>query len=161
MDDLKAWVKNSDNYDLVIIEVEAIWHISIEPDFEYKDKPPFPPKIKVLITIPDTRYRILECTDNIAQKSYFTTGYLQGKKFGFYIQYNPDKNPNTQIERNIRDLNRKYHLNIDEDYRITSIKNLYYYGYFREGNYVNIKSKEKIILSKKYIMERMKENTLV
>ena len=147
------------------IEVEAIWKIVIEPDFEYKDKPPFPPKIKVLIAIPDVKYYIMkdlliEETPSISN-CFRTVGYLQGKSFGFYIRYDPDKNPNTQIEKNIRALNRKYHLNIDEDYRIISIKNLYHYGYFRDGNSINVKSKEKITLSKEYVTERIKENALV
>lgn len=138
-------------------EVEAIWNIIIEPDFEYKGKPPFPPKVTVYITIPDKTFPIFEKMESIESATY-TKVYLQSKVFGFIIKYDPNKNPNTQIEKNIRNLNKKYHLNIDEDYRIISIKNLYHYGYFREGNYVNIKSTEKITLSKNYIEERMKEN---
>lgn len=136
------------------IKVEATWHIIIEPDYEIKDKPPFPPKIRVYIGIPDTKYAIIEPIDSI-DKVCYRTGYLAGQFFGFTIRYNPDKNPYTQIARNVRNLNRKYHLNIDEDYRIISIKNLYTYGYFKEGNNIDIKSTEKITLSKQYIEERI------
>lgn len=138
------------------IKTEAIWHIIIEPDYELKDKPPFPPKIKVYITIPDTKYAIIEPINvnaiNIDQVCY-RTGYLAGQSFGFIIKYNPGKTYK-QITDNVRDLNIKYHLNIDEDYRINLIKNLYSNDYFRYDR-IDIKSTEKITLSKQYIEERI------
>lgn len=140
----------------VNIKVEVLWHIIIEPDYEIKDKPPFPPIIKVYIGIPDTKYAIIEPIDSTnADIVCCRTGYLVGQSFGFTIPYNPEKNPNTQIAKNVRKLNRKYHLNIDEDFRILSIKNLYQNRYFREGNQVDVISKEKITLSQEYINERV------
>lgn len=137
------------------IEVKAIWHIIIEPDYEIKDKPPFPPKIKVYIAIPDTKYGIIEPIDSTdIDKVCYKTGYLEGQSFGFIIRYDFDKDIYEQITYNVRNLNRKYHLNIDEDYRIGLIKDLYSNDSFRYDR-VDIKSVEKITLSKEYIEERI------
>lgn len=138
------------------IKVEVLWHIIIEPDYSKKKKPPFPPILKVYIAIPDTKYTIMEPIDSADMgKICYRTGYLAGQSFGFTIPYDPDKNPNTQIARNVRSLNRKFHLNIDEDFRILAIKNLYQYRYFREDNHVDVISKEEITLSQEYINERV------
>lgn len=133
------------------IEVEAMWYITIEEDYEIKNKPPFPPRIKVFFEIPYTKYHEIVNTDNILE-SYCIDRCLVGKKFGFYIRYNPDKDIYREIENNVHDLNIRYSLNINEIEIIELIKNLYSYDYFRYGD-VKIKRKEKIILSKEYIKE--------
>lgn len=137
------------------INVEVTWYVIIEPDYEIKEKPPFPPKIKVYIAIPDTKYSIIEPIDNTdIDKVFYRTGYLAGQSFGFTIRYDISKDMYKHITENVKNLNRKYNLNIDEDYRIDLIKGLYSNDYFRYGR-VDIKSVEKITLSKEYIEERV------
>ena len=134
---------------LLMNKVVGTWHIIVEPDYEAKDNPPFPPKIKVFIGIPDTKYAIFETT-------HYSTDYLEGKSFGFYARHNFDKDILNEIRGLIHDLNEKYYLNINEDNIFESIKN-YYNSYFRGYN-TDVRIKENIILSKEYIQGGMKEH---
>lgn len=132
------------------IEIKCTWHIIIDPDYEYKDKPPFPPKIVVHLHVPWFKYTKI-CQHSLTATYY----YIDEKTYGFWIKNNPDKETCSIIYNNIMQLKKKYHLNFNEEAIFLSIKNLYS-DYFRY-DHIDTKIDEVIDISKEYINGRLKE----
>lgn len=132
------------------IKVKAIWHIIIDWDFT-KERSingyiSFASVIRVLIHIPSFRYVVYGEIVGLNQTA--TTGYVEGKSFGFYIT---DLNKLEGILNNGLDmLIKDFHLNIDKALNYTRIKDLYI-NYYLRGHKVDRRIDEEIIITEDYI----------
>ncbi len=140
-----------------MLEIEIFQKLDIEPDYIIKDKPPFPPKLKFFVYVPYFKYTPLTIIEDTKTIQDFNYKYIQEKTFGFCIQYalESPKNMKKEIEHNIYNLNKKFHLLLDIEDLTNRINKLYCYDYFRFGE-VHVKYKEKMIISQEYINDRIK-----